>query len=270
MGYLDNKVAIVTGSGRGIGRAVAEMFAREGARVVIADKDQEPANEAAAAAKAAGAEAAVLAGDITQPDFPAKLVETAISSFGRLDILVNNAGYTWDGMVHKMDDQQFQAMLDIHLLAPFRLIRAAAPYMRDQAREEIARGETVQRKIVNVTSVAGLMGNVGQANYSAAKAGLVGLTKTVAKEWGAFNINCNAVAFGIVDTRLTRPKEQGETVDGKAVGIPDQIRSMMLKMVPQRRPGSVEEAASGIFYLASPFSDYVNGEVLKVDGGFYA
>lgn len=269
MSYLSGKVAIITGAGRGIGRAAALLFAKEGAKVVVTDIDEQSIKETEAEIKKLDGEALSLSGDITAPDFPGQLINTSAAEFGRLDILVNNAGYTWDGMIHKMSDEQFQAMLDVHLLAPFRLIRAAAPYMRDKAKEEMARGQVVQRKIVNVTSVAGLMGNVGQANYSAAKAGIVGLTKTIAREWGPYNINCNAVGFGIVDTRLTQAKEKGEMVDGKPVGIPEKMRSMMIKMVPQQRSGSIEEAAAGIFYLASPLSDYVNGEVLKVDGGFY-
>jgi 3-oxoacyl-[acyl-carrier protein] reductase len=269
MNMLDGKVAIVTGSGRGVGRAVAELFAEYGAAVVVNDLDEAPAAEAAAAINEQGGRAIAVAGSVTDADFPKRVMQETVQAFGRLDILVNNAGYTWDSLIHKMTDEQFQAMLDVHLVAPFRLIREAAPYMRDAAKAEIEQGLHMYRKIVNVSSVAGVMGNIGQANYSSAKAGVIGLTKTVAREWGPFNINCNAVAFGLIDTRLTQSKENGETVHGVAVGIPDKVRTMFEQSIPQRRAGTPEEAAQAIFYLASPFSNYVNGQVLNVNGGFY-
>ncbi|BDG59575.1 SDR family NAD(P)-dependent oxidoreductase [Caldinitratiruptor microaerophilus] len=270
MGFLDGKVAVVTGAGRGIGRATAEMLAEQGARVVACDLDPGPLEETAQAVRALGAEVLTVAGDITDPRLPDRIMAQVAERFGRLDVLVNNAGYTWDGVLHKMTDEQFQAMLDVHLVAPFRMIRAAAPLMRDAAKREMAEGVVVHRKIVNVSSVSGLMGNPGQANYAAAKAGVVGLTKTVAKEWGPFRINCNAVAFGLIETRLTQPKERGEMVQGKAVGIPQEMRATMERMIPLQRPGQAREAAAAILFLASPLSDYVNGMVLKVDGGFYA
>lgn len=269
MGMLDGKVAIITGAGRGIGRAAAELFAEQGAAVVVCDLDAEPAEEVAAAVRAAGGQALTMVGDICDPALPAQIMAAVEAHFGRLDILVNNAGYTADGMLHKMTDDQFQAMLDIHLIAPFRMIRAAAPLMRDAAKAELAQGTPAQRKIVNVTSVAGLMGNAGQANYAAAKAGLVGLSKTVAKEWGPLGINCNVVAFGWIETRLTQPKEESATVQGAAVGIPKQQLEMMRRLIPLQRSGSPREAAAAILYLASPLSDYVNGDVIKADGGLY-
>lgn len=269
MGMLDGKVAIITGAGRGIGRATALRLAAEGAAVVVCDLDAEPAAETAAAVRQSSGRALTVVGDICDPALPAQIMATVAAEFGRLDILVNNAGYTADSVLHKMTDAQFQAMLDIHLIAPFRLIRAAAPLMRDAAKAELTAGQPVKRKIVNVTSVAGLMGNPGQANYAAAKAGLVGLTKTVAREWGPLHINCNVVAFGWIETRLTRPKEAGETVQGANVGIPRQQLEMMRQMIPLQRPGSPDEAAAAILYLASPLSDYVNGDVIKVDGGLY-
>lgn len=265
---LENQVAIVTGSGRGIGREVALLFAEHGARVVVSDKDEAPAAEVVAEIESLGSKATLFCGDVTAVDFGEKIVERAILEFGRLDILVNNAGYTADSLIHKMTDDQFQAMLDIHLITPFRLIRAAAPYMRDVAKKEMEQGITHQRKIVNVSSLAAY-GNVGQANYSSAKAGVVGLTKTVAKEWGQFNINANAVAYGVIDTRLTRPKENGETVNGDAIGIPTKVRDMFIQQIPQKRVGSAREAAEAIFYLASPLSNYVNGQVLDVNGGLH-
>jgi len=263
------KVAIITGSGRGVGRAAAEMFAEQGAKVVINDLDEAPAAEAVAAIRAKGGEAIAVVGNVTAADFPKRIIEETINAFGRLDILVNNAGYTWDGLLHKMTDEQFQAMLDVHLITPFRLIREAAPYMRDAAKAEMEAGHTASyRKIINVSSVAGVSGNVGQANYSSAKAGVVGLTKTVAKEWGGFNINCNCVAFGLIDTRLTQEKG-GESIGDIALGIPQKVRQMFEQSIPQRRAGTPEEAASAIVYLASPLSNYVNGQVLHVNGGLY-
>src|ERR671930_2276199 len=207
MGLLDGRAAIVTGSARGIGRATAELFVSEGAKVLINDIDGDVAEQAAGEIDG---ETAVFAGDLTKPGVPDELVAKANEAFGQVDIVVNNAGYTWDGVVHKMSDEQFQAMLDIHTIVPFRVIRALAPHWREAAKREAGEGTEVFRKIVNVTSISGTMGNAGQVNYSAAKAGVTGLTKTIAKEWGQFKINVNAVAFGFVETRLNASKEAGE------------------------------------------------------------
>jgi 3-oxoacyl-[acyl-carrier protein] reductase len=269
MGVLDEKVAIVTGSARGIGRATAKLLAEHGARVVINDLDGEAARQAAAEL---GDGAAVHTGDLTRPGAPDELVQTAIDAFGRLDIVVNNAGYTLDGMAHKLDDERFQRMLDIHLVVPFRVCRAAAPHLREPAKREQAEGREVFRKIVNVSSVSGMMGNIGQANYAAGKAGVVGLTKTLAKEWGPFRVNVNAVAFGFMDTRLTAPRGSGESlrVDGEEVelGIPAEHREALTTDNPLGRRGTAEEAAGGIFFLCSPWSNYVQGQVLNVTGGW--
>ncbi len=268
MGLLDGKNAIITGSARGIGRATAELFAREGARVLINDIDGDVAEQAASEIQG---ETAVFAGDLTDPEVPDQLVRKAMDEFGSVDILVNNAGYTWDGVVHKMSDEQFQAMLDIHTVAPFRLIRALAPHWREAAKAEKAEGREVFRKIVNVSSISGTMGNAGQINYSAAKSAVVGMTKTLAKEWGAFKINVNAVAFGFVETRLTQAKEQGETVerDGERIelGIPEQMRQMAAMLIPLGRPAQPEEAAGPVLFLCSELSNYVHGQVLNVTGG---
>src|SRR3954469_600126 len=222
VGVLDGKAAIVTGSARGIGRATAELLAEHGARVLINDLDADVAEEAAGEIPG---ETAVFGGDLTKEGVPDELVQKAVDEFGQLDIIVNNAGYTWDGTLHRMTDEQFQAMLDIHTIVPFRVVRAAAPHLREPAKQERDEGNEVFRKIVNVTSLSGTMGNAGQANYSAAKAGVTGLTKTLAKEWGQFKINVNAVAFGFVETRLTAAEEEagsiereGETVE---LGIPE-------------------------------------------------
>ncbi|HSD79048.1 MAG TPA: SDR family NAD(P)-dependent oxidoreductase [Solirubrobacteraceae bacterium] len=268
MGVLDDKVAIVTGSARGIGRATAELLSEHGARVLINDLDADVARQTAA--EIAG-ETVVHAGDLTRPDEPARLVQTAIDAWGRIDVVVNNAGYTLDAPIHKMSDDWFQRMLDIHVVAPFRIIREAAPHLREPAKQERERGEEVFRKIVNVSSISGTMGNAGQANYAAGKSAVVGLTKTLAKEWGQFKVNCNAVAFGYIETRLTASKEESNVMEigGEKVqlGIPDQLRGMASMLIPLGRPGTPQEAAGGVFFLCSPWSNYVHGQVLNITGG---
>jgi 3-oxoacyl-[acyl-carrier protein] reductase len=268
VGVLDGKAAIVTGSARGIGRATAELFAEQGARVLINDLDADVAEQAAS--EIAG-DTAVFGGDLTQQGVPDQLVQKAVDEFGQLDIVVNNAGYTWDGVAHKMTDEQFQAMLEIHTVVPFRIIRAAAPYLRDPAKQEREEGREVFRKIVNVSSISGTMGNAGQVNYSAAKAGVVGLTKTLAKEWGQFKVNVNAVAFGFIETRLTASKEEGGKIEmeGREIqlGIPEQMRAMASMMIPLGRPASPQEAAGPVFFLCSPWANYVHGQILNVTGG---
>jgi 3-oxoacyl-[acyl-carrier protein] reductase len=268
MGVLDDKVAIVTGSARGIGRATAELLSAQGAKVVINDLDKDVAEQTAS--EIAG-ETAVFSGDLTKGDAPEALIQTAIDAWGKIDIIVNNAGYTLDAPIHKMSDDWWDRMVAIHQTVPFKVLRAAAPHLREPAKKEKEEGVEVFRKIVNIASISGTMGNAGQANYSAAKNGVVGLTKTVAKEWGQFKINCNAVAFGFVDTRLTQSKVDDNTmeIDGEKVqlGIPDQMRAMASMMIPLGRPATPEEAAGGIFFLCSPWSNYVHGQVLNVSGG---
>ena len=271
MGLLDGKSAIITGSARGIGRATAELFCREGAQVLINDLDGDVAEQAA---KEIDGETAVFAGDLTKPGVPEKMVETANEAFGKVDAVVNNAGYTWDGVIHRMTDEQFQAMLDIHTVVPFRVIRALAPTWREAAKQEAQDGKEVFRKIVNITSISGTMGNSGQANYSSAKAGVTGLTKTVAKEWGQFKVNCNAVAFGFVETRLTQAKEKGETMQAAgesseevSLGIPEQLRQMARLTIPLGRPAEPSDAAGPVLFLCSPFSNFIHGQVINVTGG---
>ena len=268
MGVLDGKSAIVTGSARGIGRATAELLAEQGARVLINDLDGDVAEQAASEISG---ETTVFGGDLTKEGVPDQLIQKAVDEFGGIDIIVNNAGYTRDGVAHKMTDDQFQAMLDIHTVVPFRILRAAAPHLREPAKQEKEEGREVFRKVVNVSSISGTMGNAGQVNYSAAKAGVVGLTKTLAKEWGQFKINVNAVAFGFVETRLTAAKESGNvmTKDGEEIqlGIPEQMRQMAAMIIPLGRPASPEEAAGPVFFLCSPWSNYVHGQVLNVTGG---
>jgi 3-oxoacyl-[acyl-carrier protein] reductase len=268
MKILDGKVAIVTGSARGIGRATAEILAEQGARVLINDLDGDVAEQASGEIDG---DTLVFAGDLTQPGVPDQLVEQVIGEWGQVDILVNNAGYTLDAAIHRMSDDWFQKMLDIHVVVPFRMCRAVAPHMREPAKKEREEGREVFRKIVNVTSISGTMGNAGQANYSSGKSAVVGLTKTLAKEWGQFKINVNAVAFGYIETRLTATKDEQNVAEigGEQVqlGIPEQLRQMASMLIPLGRPGTTAEAAGGVFFLCSPWSNYVHGQVLHVTGG---
>jgi 3-oxoacyl-[acyl-carrier protein] reductase len=268
MGVLDDKVAIVTGSARGIGRATAELLSSQGAKVLINDLDADVAEQTAS--EIAG-DTVVYGGDLTADGAADELVKTAIDAFGKIDIVVNNAGYTLDAPIHKMSDDWWEKMLAIHVTVPFKVIRAAAPHLREPAKAEKERGEEVFRKIVNVSSISGTMGNAGQANYSAGKSAVVGLTRTLAKEWGQFKINVNAVAFGYIETRLTASKVDDNVMEigGEKVqlGIPDQLRGMAAMLIPLGRPGTPEEAAGGVFFLCSPWSNYVHGQVLNVTGG---
>jgi 3-oxoacyl-[acyl-carrier protein] reductase len=268
MGVLDDRVAIVTGSARGIGRATAELLSSQGAKVLINDLDADVAEQTASEIDG---DTAVYGGDLTADGAADELVKTAIDAFGKIDIIVNNAGYTLDAPIHKMSDDWWEKMLAIHVTVPFRVIRAAAPHLREPAKQERERGEEVFRKIVNVSSISGTMGNAGQANYSAGKSAVVGLTKTLAKEWGQFKVNVNAVAFGYIETRLTASKVEDNTMEigGEKVqlGIPDQLRGMAAMLIPLGRPGTPEEAAGGVFFLCSPWSNYVHGQVLNVTGG---
>jgi 3-oxoacyl-[acyl-carrier protein] reductase len=268
MGILDGKAAIITGSARGIGRATAELFVQQGAKVLINDIDGDVAEQAASEIDG---ETAVYSGDLTKPGAADELVAAAVDAFGSVDAIVNNAGYTWDGVVHRMTDEQFQAMLDIHTVVPFRVIRAIAPHWREAAKAEKNEGREVFRKIVNISSVSGTMGNAGQANYSAAKAGVTGLTKTIAKEWGQFKVNCNAIAFGFVETRLTAAKENAGEIErgGEKIelGIPEQMRQMGAMMIPLGRPATPEEAAGPVMMLCSEYANYIHGQVINVTGG---
>ena len=272
MQLLEGKVAIITGAARGIGRATAELFAANGARVVLSDIDPEPTREAAELISASSGEALAFPGDVTDTAFPRRLIEAALERYGQIDAIINNAGYTWDGTIHKMTDEEWQAMLEVHLTAPFRIIRAASEYLRETAkREKAAEGRARARKIVNISSTTGTRGNAGQANYAAGKAGVVGLTRTLAKEWGQYNIQVNAVAFGFIETRLTQAKEAGEQLSREAadiaLGIPQAMRDLAFKLIPMGRAGTPAEAAGPVLFFSSPLSDYVSGQVLEITGG---
>jgi len=271
---LEGKAALVTGAGRGIGRAIARQLAAAGAAVMVNDLDEAAARETEALIAASAGRAASLAGDVTAAALPQRLVEATLEAFGAIDIIVNNAGYTWDNVIQKTTDEQFQAMLDIHVVAPFRLLRAAAGWIRETAKREMAEGRRVMRKVVNITSISGVDGNPGQAGYASGKAAIIGLTKTLAKEWGRYNVNVNSVGFGIIETRLTQPLgQEGAAIDVQGRKIPVGVQPKALEalkaMCPLGRFGTPEEAAGPVLFFCSPLSDYVTGEVLICSGGLH-
>jgi 3-oxoacyl-[acyl-carrier protein] reductase len=274
MGTLDGKVALVSGSGRGIGREIALKLAGEGARVVVNDLDAGPAEETLADIIATGGQAVTCVGSVTEADFGERFVQTAVDAFGGLDIIINNAGYTWDNVIQKMTDEQWDAILDVHLKAPFRILRAAQPVISSLAKKEAAAGGAACRKVVNISSIAGLGGNAGQSNYSTAKAGIVGLTKTLAKEWGRYNVTVNAVAFGFIKTRLTEVTAGNEAridIAGNSikVGMSSQLVSMTEQMIPLGRAGTPQDAAGAVYLLCLPESDYISAQTVVCGGGFF-
>lgn len=272
MRKLEGKVALISGSGRGIGRAVALKLASEGAQIVVNDLDAKPANETVLAAKELGANAIPCVGSVTDPGFGERFVKTAIECFGGLDIIINNAGYTWDNVIQKMTDEQWQAILDVHLSAPFRILRAAAEFIRNAAKKEAETGKEVFRKVVNISSIAGTNGNAGQANYSAAKAGVIGLTRALSKEWGRYKVTVNCVAFGLIKTRLTEaPAGGGSTIEieGKQikVGVNPDLLVAIERLIPLGRAATSDEAAGAVYLLCLPESNYISGEVITCGGG---
>ncbi|MGD0892308.1 MAG: SDR family oxidoreductase [Terracidiphilus sp.] len=269
---LRGKTAIVTGGGRGIGRAIVQSLASAGANVLAADLDDEALKETQSLIRDPNL-VATIRGDLTDPGFPQQIVDNALERFHSIDIIVSCAGFSWDGVIQKTSDEQFQAMLDIHLVAPFRLLRAASSYLRETAKKEISVGQRVMRKVVNITSISGTDGNAGQAGYSAGKAGVIGLTKTLAKEWGRYNINVNAVGFGLIQTRMTQPLRPEGKFNMGGRDIPIGVQPAMLEsavaLCPLGRLGTPEEAAGAVLFFCSPLSDYVTGEVLICGGGFH-
>lgn len=268
---LDGKVALVSGSGRGIGRSIALKLASEGARVVVNDLDKEPADETIALIREMGGQAVACVGNVTHTDFAERFIGTAVNEFKGLDIIINNAGYTWDSVIQKMTDEQWYAILDCHLTAPFRILRAAQPVIKGLVKAEMEAGQRVMRKVVNISSVAGLFGNAGQTNYSVAKAGITGMTMTLAKEWGRMNVNVNCVAFGLIKTRLTNSTADGDTanIEGRdiKIGVNPGLMAAMEQMIPLGRGGTPEEAAGSVYLFCQPESDYVSGQTLMCTGG---
>ena len=275
MGKLDGKIAIVSGAGRGIGRSIALKLAAEGASVVVNDLDPDPADQVVKEITAAGGQAVACPGSVSAADFGERFVGTATEHFGGLDIIINNAGYTWDTVVQKMSDEQWDAIIDVHLRAPFRILRAAQPVISKAAKAEAGQGRQIHRKVVNISSVAGLYGNAGQVNYASAKAGIVGLTRTLAKEWGRYKVNVNAVAFGFIETRLTTASADGSAtidIEGRQikVGVNPALLEMAKQMIPLGRPGTPDEAAGSVVMLTYPEADYVSGQIIVTGGGFEA
>ncbi|MFI2558931.1 SDR family NAD(P)-dependent oxidoreductase [Nocardia farcinica] len=270
---LDNKVALVTGAGRGIGRAIALKLADAGASVVVNDLDADPARETVDLITAEGGRAVACPGNVTAEDFPERFVATAQENYGGIDIVVNNAGFTWDNVIQRMTDEQWDAILDLHLKAPFRILRAVQPVISAAAKSEAETGIVRCRKVVNISSIAGTGGNAGQVNYSAAKAGLLGLTKTLSKEWGRYNVTVNAVAYGLIQTRLTESTADADAtieVDGRTlkVGINPELRATMEHSIPLGRAGTVDDAAGAVYLLCLPESDYISGQTVICAGGF--
>jgi 3-oxoacyl-[acyl-carrier protein] reductase len=269
---LTGKTAIVTGGGRGIGRAIVHRLVSAGANVLACDLDQQALQETQASARDSN-RVALIGGDLMEPAFPQQVVDAALKSFGSIDIVVNCAGFSWDSVIQKTSDEQFLAMLNIHVVAPFRLLRAASDYLRATAKRETAAGQRVMRKVVNITSISGTEGNPGQAGYSAGKSGVIGLTKTLAKEWGRYNINVNAVGFGLIQTRMTQPLTPEAKIEMAGKEIPIGVRPAMLDSIaaacPLGRIGTPEEAAGAVLFFCSPLSDYVTGEVLICSGGYH-
>lgn len=273
MGRLENKVALVSGAGRGIGRAIALKLASEGARVVVNDLDAEPVEETRQSIKQIGREAVACVGNVAAADFGERFIQIALDSYGAIDIIVNNAGYTWDSVIQKMTDEQWQVIIDVHLTAPFRILRAAAEFIRAAAKKEAAAGDEVFRKVVNISSISGLYGNVGQYNYAAAKAGIVGATKALSKEWGRYKVNVNCVAFGFIKTRLSESPAHGDAtvqIEDRniKIGVNEELIATAERSIPLGRFGTPEEAAGAVYLLCLPESNYISGQTLVCSGGF--
>lgn len=241
---LKDKVAIITGAANGIGLAAAKTFASEGARVAMADFDEETGTKRAAELSAEGYDVAFFQVNVADRSSVDSLVQNVLGHFGKIDILINNAGITRDGMLHKLAAEDFQKVVDVNLTGVFNCAQAVVPAMVQQG----------SGRIINTSSVSGVYGNVGQTNYAATKAGVVGMTKTWAKELGRKGINVNAVAPGFIETGMT-------------AAVPDKVIEQMKMLVPLGRLGLPEDIAHAYLFLASDESKYVNGTTLHVDGG---
>lgn len=273
MSKLKGKVVLITGAGRGIGLALAKKFASEGTRLVVNDLDAKTLDDALPQLRTLGAEVVSYVGNVSEDGFAERFIDTAVNTFGTIDIIVNNAGYTWDNVIQKMTDEQFQSMLDVHLMAPFRILRAALPVLRAAAKSDSDAGIYTHRKIVNVSSISGVVGAAGQTNYSAAKAGVIGLTKALSREWGRYRVNVNAVAFGHIETRLTATYDEGSPnlveIEGRQIGtgVPKAIVDAYVQTIPLGRVGTPEDAAGAIYILCLPEADYITGQVVLATGG---
>jgi 3-oxoacyl-[acyl-carrier protein] reductase len=272
MGKLNGKVALVTGGGRGIGRSLVDQLAAEGAAIVVNDLDAGPAEEAAAAVVAQGGQAFAVPGNVTADDFAERFVDSAMQRFGNIHILVNNAGYVWNSSLPRITDMQWDAMQDVHLKAPFRLLRALHSVIAPRVAAEAAEGIRVHRKVVNVASLAATQGAAGLIAYASAKAGLFGLTRSLALEWGRMAVNVNCVAFGFIETRLTQSAPDGATIDiagePRRVGFKPEALAAAHARIALGRSGTPDEAAGAMMMFCLPMSDYVTGQLLEVDGGF--
>ena len=265
---LAGKTIIITGAGRGIGQAAALRFAREGSLLVLNDVDPEPLMETQEQVIREGGSATSIPGSVTNPELAHQLVDTAIKAYGDLHVAVTCAGFTWDAILHRMTDEQWHSILDVHLTGTFRIVRETIRLMRERARRQTKEGHrATARKIITIASLSAY-GNVGQTNYSAAKAGIIGLTKSAALEGAPFNILANSVAFGLVDTRLTQ-ETSIEANPGAhiPIGIPKQQRERLVQRIPLKRLATVEEASGPLVFLASDDANYITGQVLDVNGG---
>ncbi len=272
MKKLEGKVAYVTGSGRGIGQAIALKLAADGAKLVLNDIDEAPAKDTIAKIEALGSKAVACVGDVTAPDFGTRYIKTGLDAFGRIDIIVNNAGYPWDSVLQKVTDEQWYAMLDVHATAPMRILRAATDFIRDAAKKEREANQSFNRKVVFISSIGGVCGNAGQIAYAAGKTAIIGMTKTMAKEWGRFGVNVNCVAFGFIQTRMTQPLGDQAIVSKIGsrevkMGIKPEMIAAMTATIPLGRPGTPEDAANAVYLFCIPESDYVSGEVMLASGG---
>lgn len=260
MRTLDGKIAIITGGARGIGFATATKLGREGVRIVLNDRDEDPLDEAVKVLRKEDVDVIGFPGDITVEDFGDCFTDAAVETFGGLDIIINNAGWIWDSVIQNMTDEQFQAMLRVHIEAPFRILRAAIRHIRPRAKAEKAAGQLINRKVINVTSTSGVSGAAGQANYASAKAGLIGLTKSLAREWGRYAVNVNCIAFGIVET----PAMQSLISSGK---MPKAYLDQLKDQIPLAHFATPEDAADAIYLFCLPESDFITGQLILCTGG---